>query len=394
MLPRSAPAVCLCARMKTRLPPVLLLLGLVFTTPGCVTHLLTKAIVEAPNRRSLPYVLSPQGKQQLRRDDRTYAKAWMLPVGPPPAKLSVAVVAPGNYRMTHTIKTGTFRNGRAPVWPQTDWTLPPTDPPAAPKATIVVLHGYQDAKEDMMHWALYLAQAGYRVVLVDLRGHGRSTGKWIGYGAFETHDLEQVLDDLQKRGLTHGPVGVLGLSYGASVGLQLAGHDRRVGAVAALEPFANPRRAVVHFARAVVPRLVENWTARDFARTEDRAGRMAGFSWQKADVLKSVAQTKAPVLYIHAAHDRWVSTGDCQTLAAHTRSLHAVMTMTFTNERGLEDHVLLSWILNPIAPWVVKWFDECLLRPGPDLRERLVKAGFGLEAAPGPDKSAGGGSTG
>ena len=362
--------------MKARLPPAILLLGLILATSGCVTPLLTKAIVEAPNRRSLPHVLSPKGENALRRDDQTYVMAWMLPVGPPPAALSVAVVAPGNYQMVHSIKTGEFKNGRAPVWPQTDWTLPPTLPPAAPKATILALHGYQDSKEDMMHWALYLAQAGYRVVLVDLRGHGRSTGKWIGYGAFETHDLEQVLDDLQKRGLVHGPVGVLGLSYGASVGLQLAGHDRRIGAVAALEPYSDPRQAVVGFARAVVPKLVKDWTDRDFANAEDRAGRMADFSWPEADVLKSVAQTTAPILYIHAAQDHWVSPASSQALAANTRSPHAVMTVTFADTHGLEDHVLLSWILDPVAPEVVKWFDECLLRPGSDLPERLAKLGF------------------
>ncbi len=364
--------------MKARLLPAILLLGLVLGTPGCVTRMLTKAIVEAPNRRIVPYVLSPKGARQLERDDRTYAMAWMLPVGPPPAQLSVAVITPGNYHLSHTIKTGKTKHGRAPVWPQTDWTLPPTNPPAAPKATILVLHGFQDTKESMMHWALYLAQAGYRVVLIDLRGHGRSTGQWIGYGAFEVHDLEQVLDDLQKRGLVRGPVGVLGLSYGASVGLQLAGHDRRVGAVVALEPFSEPRQAVIRFARAVVPGLVRDWSDRDFYRAEDRAGRMADFSWQQADVMKSVALATAPILYVHAANDHWVSPEASDDLAFNTHSPHAVITVTFNHPGGLEDHVLLSWILDPIAPRVVTWFDECLLHPGPDLRERLSKLDLAL----------------
>ena len=106
--------------MKSRVLPAFLLLGLVLGTPGCVTRMLTKAIVEAPNRRALPYVLSPKGANQRQRDDRTYAMAWILPVGPPAAELSVAVVAPGNYRMVHAIKTGTSRNGRPRAWPQTD----------------------------------------------------------------------------------------------------------------------------------------------------------------------------------------------------------------------------------------------------------------------------------
>jgi pimeloyl-ACP methyl ester carboxylesterase len=240
----------------------------------------------------------------------------------------------------------------------------------------VVLHGYADAKEDMMHWALCLAQTGYRVVLVDLRGHGRSTGKWIGYGTFETRDLEQLMDDLQKKGLTTGPVGLLGISYGASVGLQLAGHDRRIGAVVAIEPFSDPRRSVVEFAHAVVPSLVEGWTDRDFATAEDRACRLANFSWADANVLKSVQQGTAPILYVYATHDRWISPENTRVLAANTHSPHAVMTVTFSGENGLEDHVLLSWTLDPVSPEVVKWLDECLLKPGPGLQERLTKLGF------------------
>jgi pimeloyl-ACP methyl ester carboxylesterase len=366
-----------CASRLRRFLPAVVLVP-ILAGSGCVNQLLTKAIVEAPNEREVPYVLRPENAKLLKSDDELYATSWMLSVGPPSARLAVAVVEPGDYGMVHSIETGTFKNGRAPVWPKTAWTLPAKKLPGSspPKATILVLHGYQDCKEDMLHWALYLAQANYRVVLVDLRGHGRSTGDWIGYGAFEVRDLRQVLDDLQKRGLVTGPVGVLGLSYGASLGLQLAGHDPRVGAVVAIEPFSNPRGAVVEFAHAVVPGLVKSWTAQDFSTAEDRAGRLAHFSWQDADVLASVARTDAPILYAYATRDHWISPENTKLLAANTRSIHSVLVMNFTDDGGIENHVLLSWTLDPVAPPILKWLDECLLRPGPGLRERLAALGM------------------
>jgi pimeloyl-ACP methyl ester carboxylesterase len=235
-----------------------------------------------------------------------------------------------------------------------------------------VLHGFQDTKEDMMHWALFLAQAGYRIVLVDLRGHGRSTGDWIGYGAFEVNDLKAVVDDVQRRGLITGPIGVVGLSYGASIALQLAGHDPRVGSVVAIEPFSDPRRAVVEFAHGVVPKLVKDWTAEDFSNAEDRAGQMAHFSWQEADVIGSVGRTTAPIAFICAENDHWISPENTKALAAKTQSVHGVATVKFDGP-PVEPHVLLSWILDPIAPNVVKWLDETLLCPGPDLKDRLKK---------------------
>ncbi len=345
---------------------------------GCINRALTTAIVKAPNQRVTPYVLTPAGAKQLQKDDRTYASAWMIAVGPPAAVLSVAVIDPGDYKVTMSIESSKLKSGRFHVWQKTDWTEPPLPLPGLtqPKATLLILHGYQDNKEAMMHWALFLAQKGYRVVLVDLRGHGRSTGQWIGYGAFEAEDLVQVLDFLEGRHLIAGPLGVLGCSYGASVGLQLAGKDKRVRAVVALEPFSNPRQAVVDFAHAVVPQLVKKWTPQDFRSAEDRAGVLAHFSWDDADVMKGVAQATAPILYVSASNDHWVPPQNSHRLALNTRALHSELDVSFSRIGDMEEHVLLSWILDPLAPEIAIWVDECLSRPGPDLNTRLLALGF------------------
>ena len=52
----------------------------------------------------------------------------------------------------------------------------------------------------MAPWALRLAQEGWQCVLVDLRGHSRSTGPQIYFGLQEAHDLSQLLDELARRG--------------------------------------------------------------------------------------------------------------------------------------------------------------------------------------------------
>ena len=344
---------------------------------GCVNTALTRAITEAPNLREKPRMLRSYRAAELQKCDATYRMALRVPVGPPGAELSVAVIDPGNYKVAASVGHGEFKNGVAPVWPQTDWTLPAEalDPPSPPKATVIALHGFQDSTEDMIHWALYLAQHGYRSVLVDLRGHGRSTGNWVGYGAFEAGDLKHVIDELERRQLVAGRIGVLGISYGASVGLELAGLDKRVEAAVAIEPFSEPRVAVKEFARAVVPALVSGWTDRDFSAAEDRAGHLAGFSWTDANVEGAVAKTEAPILYLYADNDHWVSPQNSLRLAEVTQGIHAVEVVHF-EKSGIEDHVLLSWLLEPMAPGVVTWFDECLARPSGGLKARLIARGF------------------
>ena len=344
---------------------------------GCVNAALTRAITEAPNLREKPRMLRSYRVAQLQKSDATYAIALRVPVGPPAAELSVAVINPGNFKVAASVGHGEFKDGVAPVWPQTVWTLPaqPLDPPSPPKATVIVLHGFQDSKEDMIHWALYLAEHGYRAVLVDLRGHGRSTGNWVGYGAFESRDLKQVIDELERRQLVAGRIGILGISYGASVGLQLAGLDKRAEAVVAIEPFSDPRAAVMEFARAVVPGFVRGWTDQDFSIAEERASHLAGFSWKDADVKGAVAETEASILYLHADNDHWISPRNSQSLAEVTHGIHAIETVHF-QKSGIEDHVLLSWLLEPMAPSVVTWFDECLDKPSDGLRARLTAQGF------------------
>lgn len=341
---------------------------------GCVNSALTRAITEAPNLREKPRMLRPYRAAQLQKSDSTYAVALRVPVGPPPAELSVAVINPGNYRVAVSIGHGEPKDG---VWPQTDWTLPaqPLGLSSLPKATVIVLHGFQDSKEDVIHWALYLAQNGYRAVLVDLRGHGRSTGNWVGYGAFEARDLMQAIDDLEQLHLVAGRIGVLGISYGASVGLQLAGLDKRIESVVAMEPFSDPRIAVKEFARAVVPGFVSGWTDQDFSVAEDRASQFAGFSWRDANVEGAVAASAASILYISAENDHWVSPQNSQRLAEVTHGIHAVEVVHF-DKSGIEDHVLLSWLLEPMAPSIVTWFDECLTRPSDGLKARLAAQGF------------------
>ena len=110
---------------------------------------------------------------------------------------------------------------------------------AAPRGTVVLLHGYGLAQFSMAPWALRLGQEGWRCVLVDLRGHGKSTGRRIYFGMKEANDLTQLLDALAHDGQLREPVGVMGESYGAALALRWKTVDARVGQWwSAIAPYA------------------------------------------------------------------------------------------------------------------------------------------------------------
>jgi len=102
-------------------------------------------------------------------------------------------------------------------------------------ATLVMIHGM--ASDSLASWyftlAKPLADAGLRVLMYDLRGHGHSERPPTGY------TLDDFVDDLSamltKLDVT-GPVHLLGNSFGGTIAFAYAiRHPGRVASVAAIE---------------------------------------------------------------------------------------------------------------------------------------------------------------
>jgi pimeloyl-ACP methyl ester carboxylesterase len=256
------------ARRALPAAAVLLAAGL---TAGCVAPL-GSLMVTTPNRFN-PLV-GPRNPLPTAEALAGADETFQVEVGPPLASLAVSVVEP-------------------------------KPPHAMPKGTVLVLHGVYARSLWMMGKARRLAEAGYRAVLVDLRGHGRSTGEYLTYGVGEARDLAQVIDELQRRGLLSGKLGVYGISYGATTSIHLAGLDPRIEAVVAVAPFSTMRDEVPHYGRTMVPGVGKAISEETYQEAIDEAGRLAGFDPDDADAAAALRRTKAPVLILHGDDD-WV----------------------------------------------------------------------------------------
>lgn len=249
------------ARPAAALVRLALIFVLALTASGC-GNFVARRMAQSPN--TYPRWLTPPARVELAFDAilLTNFPPQHVEVGPPAARLRYRIIEPADYNFT-TSATNWMKRGR-PYYhfsfgfnftgPTNEWTV-------RPRGTVLLLHGYGVAQFAMAPWAMRLGQDGWRCVLVDLRGHGQSTGSRIYYGVQETRDLSQLLDQLARDGQLAGPVAALGDSFGATLALRLKAADPRVERAVAIAPYAVLSNVVLNIYHEYA-----DWLPRSFPR--------------------------------------------------------------------------------------------------------------------------------
>lgn len=314
---------------------------------GCVSSVLARKVVAPPNKSGIQPLFSDH--EILRRAPDAFSDTWTVSIARPRADLAVASIEPGNYAFVYDFKadqvSASWRTSREA-----------TRYPPPSKGTVILLHGFLQNRNSVTPWAIRLAQAGFRCAVLDLRGHGASTGKHISFGAFEARDVSAVIDDLGRRGWDVSRVGLLGVSYGASVALLTAGRDARITSVVAFEPFASAERAVPELMRAVFTREAAGITDRQFAAAHVKQAKIAGFDWADADIPAALRRTRAPVLFVHGEADVWVLPDHSRTLFKHAPPGSEIEVVPKANPISLPlqiapfEKAVIGWFETPFTP--------------------------------------------
>jgi dipeptidyl aminopeptidase/acylaminoacyl peptidase len=99
-------------------------------------------------------------------------------------------------------------------------------------AAVVLAHGLDADRTQLLAEAQLLVGHGYGVLLFDGRAHGASGGSMSTWGYLESGDVERGVDLVQQRTqLPAGRIGLLGFSIGGTAVVRAAIGDPRVGAV-------------------------------------------------------------------------------------------------------------------------------------------------------------------
>jgi hypothetical protein len=197
----------------------------------------------------------------------------------------------------------------------------------------------------MAPWALRLGEEGWQCVLVDLRGHGKSTGGKIYYGIQEVHDLSQLLDQLERDGNLKKPVAVVGESYGAVMALRWKMADQRVGPVVAIAPYASLSNAVMNLRQEYA-----DWMPKWILRAGlTQLPVVLGIHADELDTTTALAKNPISALFVAGGGDKIMPEADVeklQTMAAQGSELIVVPDAT---------HETVTYYMADLTPPVLAW---------------------------------------
>lgn len=116
-------------------------------------------------------------------------------------------------------------------------------PAAESERAIILVHG-KGQNRTLEFGARYLELAaalhehGFAVLMLDMRGHGKSGDSRFTYGIREKRDVLGAVDWLRERGFEAGHIGVLGVSMGAASSIRATADEPAIGALVSDSSFA------------------------------------------------------------------------------------------------------------------------------------------------------------
>jgi pimeloyl-ACP methyl ester carboxylesterase len=201
------------------------------------------------------------------------------------------------------------------------WWIPANA--GAPGPGVVLVHGWESARDRTLPNAWFLHAAGFHVLTFDVRGHGANPPETIpmSAGEFGFDALAGFRALIERPEVTAGAI--LGHSLGAIGSVLAAAEDPRVAAVVATATPADQARLTrqtFRLARLPIPDPVAYplawWTARVYLRP--RGHRPAEVSATEAS-----RRYRGPILFIHGDADRVVPVAHLARLEAAARTSRA-----------------------------------------------------------------------
>jgi uncharacterized protein len=177
---------------------------------------------------------------------------------------------------------------------------------------LVVMHGWGGNAEMMLPLAAPLHAAGYSLLLVDARCHGRSDDDSFASLPRFAEDIESALDWLGGQPeVDPRCLGLVGHSVGAGAALLAASRRPDVRAVVSLAAFAHPAAMMK---RWLASKRVPYWPFGAYVLAYVQ--RVIGHRFTDIAPCNTIARVSCPVLLVHGSEDETVPVGEAAQIHA------------------------------------------------------------------------------
>ena len=170
------------------------------------------------------------------------------------------------------------------------------------KDWIIITHGYFGNATQMIPYAINLIK-NYNVLLINLRGHGKSEGNYVDFGVKSRFDILKWLDYININ-YNSPKIGLYGVSMGASSVMMTTNFSlpknvkfiiEDSGFTSAKEELKYQLKKVYHF-----PTFPTFILANSYMKMRH------GFAIDDASAINAIAYNRVPILFIHGSNDNLV----------------------------------------------------------------------------------------
>ena len=165
---------------------------------------------------------------------------------------------------------------------------------------VIISHGYTDNHYGALKYADIYRDMGFNIIIYDLRGHGSNEKTFCTYSVRERKDLMCIIEDTYKRYGNVFCLGIHGESLGAATSIAVLEYNPQVRFVVCDCGFSD-----------IVPVLKNGLKHMHLPEVLVNAANICaqikyGFSYKEMKPIDSLANSKAPVLYIHGGLDDFI----------------------------------------------------------------------------------------